>query len=266
MNINFFEKLLAGVYGVDPLIAEKWAQSAPFLAAEKLDTRQYAAYRVLMDNQHLFDVQVLADGKFEMVATQATHDISRNTVSKILWSELGYTYVRGAALLVSVTIKKLLKLLRANAGCQVPQTAMGIRRISMSTREVLDHPDAQSRNPFRDTRVAVDLLVPSYEDPMHRFKQLRGEMLLKVKRKSISINLPELLCDSNLDDAVFRFYGKEYKKEDFLDDFTLLILSGNLDTTQRSMLAVLSTECRQRLEQLTGCVLPTKQVASASGG
>lgn len=256
METNIFEKLLIGLYGIEPGVASEWVRFTPILAAEKLDMRQYAAYRVMQDNPNLLDVLVLADGKFRTVTTAFNNNDPHNTVGKILWSSLGYTLVRGANMLVSETIKKLLGILVINAGKPVAQTETGIWRMSLSTQNVLDHQLAQSNNPFKDKRVAIDLIVPINEDPLHQFRSFNGRMALrmplKMKRKTSTVNIAEMIGDSDLDAAVFRYNGIEYKKSDFIVDFKKIIDGGSLTADQKSALSSLNPEYQNHLKHLTG--------------
>jgi hypothetical protein len=66
------------------------------------------------------------------------------------------------------------------------------------------------------------------------------------------------LSDPALGEVSFRYNGWEYQKEDFLADISLILLGDNFTDTQRSVLAGLSPDRRQRLEMLTGCSIPKK--------
>ncbi|MHB1631312.1 MAG: hypothetical protein ACYCQL_03705 [Acidithiobacillus sp.] len=114
-------------------------------------------------------------------------------------------------------------------------------------------------NPEKRAGMTVDLTIPSYEDPLGRFRNLQGELLFSEPLNygvSVAINLAELLTSPGLEGATFRYHGREYKKEDFLLDVAMILLSEERTERQKTVLRGLSPERRQRLEALTGVRMP----------
>lgn len=130
--------------------ANKVLQAMPKLAAEHLSEKQYAAYRVMVDNDHLIDWKIDKNGKTRFKANELDASDDSNTVGKILQRELDYHTIRGATLLVTETVGKLNTLLREHGGQEVVQTEKGRERLAKSTQEVLADPAAKARNPYKD--------------------------------------------------------------------------------------------------------------------
>ena len=122
-------------------------QAMPVLAAEHLSPGQYAAYRVMIDNEHLIGWKI-KNGRahFQAQALNAADD--SNTISKILQRELDYHTIRGANLLIETTVDRLNDLARAHDGHEVVLTEIGTERMSRTTAEVLADPAAQAKNPY----------------------------------------------------------------------------------------------------------------------
>ncbi len=131
-------------------------QAMPKLAAEHLSPGQYAAYRVLIDNEHLIDWKI-EDGKTRFVANTLDADDPENTIGKILQRDLHYQNIRGANMLIENTVDKLNGLLRESAGQDVVQTEKGINRMGKSTQEIVSDPAAQARNPYAKGRGGVEI-------------------------------------------------------------------------------------------------------------
>jgi hypothetical protein len=119
-------------------------RNLPKLAAEHLSAKEYAAYRVLIDNEHLLDWRI-ENGKAKFKAIQLDASDHENTVGKILQRDLGYQNIRGANALVETTIGKLNKLVLENGGQEVKQTEKGIERMRKSTAEVTADPEARAK-------------------------------------------------------------------------------------------------------------------------
>ena len=122
----------------------KVLQSMPLLAAEHLDPKQYAAYRVMIDNEHLINWKI-ENGKTYFKASTLDADDPENTIGKILQRDLNYQNIRGANLLIENTVAKLNKLVRENAGQEVQITEKGTERMGKSTQELVADPAAQAR-------------------------------------------------------------------------------------------------------------------------
>ena len=136
--------------------ANKLLQNMPKLAAEHLNPGQYAAYRVMIDNEHLIDWKI-ENGKTRFVANTLDADDPENTIGKILQRELHYQNIRGANLLIENTVDKLNGLLRENAGQEVPLTEKGVNRMVKSTQEIVSDPAAQARNPHTKGKGGVEI-------------------------------------------------------------------------------------------------------------
>lgn len=134
----------------EQVAANRLLQAMPKLAAEHLKPAQYAAYRVMIDNNHLMDWKIESSGKIRFKATELDASDDSNTVGKILQRELDYHTIRGATLLVTETVGKLNTLLREHGGQEVVQTEKGRERLAKSTQEVLADPAAKARNPYKD--------------------------------------------------------------------------------------------------------------------
>ncbi|MHB1641964.1 MAG: hypothetical protein ACYCS8_04815 [Acidithiobacillus sp.] len=124
--------------------ANRVLQSMPKIAAEHLNPKQYAAYRVLIDNNHLIDWKI-KDGKIRFKAKELDASDDSNTVGKILQREMDYQNIRGATLLITETVGKLNTLLRGYDGQEVVQTEKGRERLAKSTAEILADPAAKAR-------------------------------------------------------------------------------------------------------------------------
>jgi hypothetical protein len=120
----------------------------PKLAAEHLSPGQYAAYRVMTDNDHLIDWKIDGKGKMQFKALTLDAEDPENTISKILQRDLDYHTIRGATMLVETTVSKLNGLIRENDGREVQLTEKGIERMKKTTAEVLADPAAQAKNPY----------------------------------------------------------------------------------------------------------------------
>ena len=131
-------------------------QAMPKLAAEHLSPGQYAAYRVLIDNEHLIDWKI-EDGKTRFVANTLDADDPENTIGKILQRDLQYQNIRGANTLIATTVDKLNGLLRENAGQDVVQTEKGIARMQKPTAEIVSDPAARARNPYAKGKGGVEI-------------------------------------------------------------------------------------------------------------
>jgi hypothetical protein len=123
-------------------------QAMPVLAAEHLSPGQYAAYRVMIDNEHLLDWKIDAQGKTHFQARTLDAKDDSNTVGKILQRELDYHTIRGATDLVKTTVDKLRSLALAHDGQEAVLTEKGAERIKKTTAEVLADPAAQAKNPY----------------------------------------------------------------------------------------------------------------------
>ncbi|MBU2859747.1 hypothetical protein HF290_04780 [Acidithiobacillus ferrooxidans] len=134
---------------LEQVAANRLLQAMPRLAAEQLNEKQYAAYRVMVDNDHLIDWKIDKNGKIRFKATELDASDDSNTVGKILQRELDYHTIRGATLLVTETVGKLNTLLREHDGQEVALTEKGRERLAKSTQEVLADPAAQARNPYK---------------------------------------------------------------------------------------------------------------------
>ncbi|MHB8225048.1 hypothetical protein [Acidithiobacillus sp.] len=126
--------------------ANKVLQAMPKIAAEHLNPKQYAAYRVMIDNNHLIDWKITKDGKMRFKAKELDASDDSNTVGKILQRDLNYQNIRGATLLITETASKLNTLLRGHDGQEVVQTEKGLGRLAKSTAEILADPAVQARH------------------------------------------------------------------------------------------------------------------------
>lgn len=120
-------------------------QAMPALAAEHLNAKEYAAYRTMIDNEHLIDWKVEKDGKIRFKANTLDAKDPENTVSKILMRDLNYQNIRGANLLIETTVGKLNTLMREKAGQEVQVTEKAAERMGKTTREIVSDPAAQAR-------------------------------------------------------------------------------------------------------------------------
>jgi len=133
---------------LEKVAANKVLQNMPKLAAEHLSPGQYAAYRVMTDNDHLIDWKIDAKGKMQFKALTLDAEDPENTISKILQRDLDYHTIRGATMLIETTVNKLNGLIRENDGREVVQTEKGIERMAKSTAEIVADPAAQAKNPY----------------------------------------------------------------------------------------------------------------------
>jgi hypothetical protein len=134
---------------LDRVASNKVLQSMPKLAAEHLNPKEYAAYRVMVDNAHLLDWTIDKNGKTRFKANTLDSDDPENTISKILQRDLDYHTIRGATLLITETVGKLNTLIRENNGQEVQLTEKGIERMGKSTQEIVSDPAAKARNPYK---------------------------------------------------------------------------------------------------------------------
>lgn len=137
------------------LAKNKVLQNMPKLAAEYLKPAEYAAYRVLVDNEHLIDWKIDGKGKVQFKAITLDADDPENTIGKILQRDLHYQNIRGANLLIENTVSKLNGLLREHGEQEVVQTEKGIARMRKTTAEVVADPAAQARVPKRKSGVEI---------------------------------------------------------------------------------------------------------------
>ena len=133
---------------LEKVAANKVLQNMPKLAAEHLDTKQYAAYRVMVDNDHLITWKIDAKGKMQFKALTLDAEDTENTIGKILQRELDYHTIRGANSLIETTVDKLNRLARAHDGHEVILTEKAAERMKKTTAEVLADPAAQAKNPY----------------------------------------------------------------------------------------------------------------------
>lgn len=119
-------------------------QDMPKLAAEHLNAKEYACYRVMIDNEHLIDWEV-KNGKTRFKAKALDANDTENTVSKILQRDLNYQNIRGANLLIENTVDKLNTLMREKAGQDVQVTEKATERMSKTTQEIVSDPAAQAK-------------------------------------------------------------------------------------------------------------------------
>lgn len=122
-------------------------QAMPMLAAEHLSPGQYAAYRVMIDNEHLIDWKI-ENGKAHFQARTLDAKDDSNTIGKILQRELNYHTIRGANSLIETTVDNLNKLALGYDGQEAVLTEKGAARMQKSTAEVLADPAAQAKNPY----------------------------------------------------------------------------------------------------------------------
>ena len=120
-------------------------QDMPKLAAEHLSPKEYACYRVMIDNEHLMDWNVGKDGKIRFKAKTLDANSTENTVSKILQRDLNYQNIRGANLLIENTVDKLNKLMVEKAGQDVQVTEKAAERMGKTTQEIVSDPAAQAK-------------------------------------------------------------------------------------------------------------------------
>jgi hypothetical protein len=118
-------------------------RNLPKLAAEHLNPKEYAAYRVMIDNEHLLDWEI-KHGKIKFKAVERDLDDPENTIAKILQRDLNYQDIRGATLLLEKTVGKLNKLLVENNGQEVKQTQVGTERMRKTTAEIVADPAAKA--------------------------------------------------------------------------------------------------------------------------
>ena len=120
-------------------------QALPKLAVEYLNPKQYAAYRTLIDNEHLIDWKIDENGKVHFKANTLDAGGDSNTVGKILQRDLNYQNIRGANLLIQNTVTKLNGLMHEHAGHKIKLTEKGLARMKKTTLEVVSDPEAQAR-------------------------------------------------------------------------------------------------------------------------
>lgn len=116
----------------------------PILAAEYLKPQEYAAYRVMIENEHLIDWK-LENGQVVMKAKTLDAGDPENTIGKILQKELGYQHVRGANMVIKQTVDKMNGLLHEHGKADLTPSQKAAERMQQRTREVLDAPESQSR-------------------------------------------------------------------------------------------------------------------------
>jgi hypothetical protein len=119
-------------------------QKMPMLAAEYLKPNEYAAYRVMIDNEHLLDWKIDGQGKVHFKAKTLDANDPENTVGKILMRDLDYQNIRGANGLIQTTVEKLNKLALENVGKEVLLTEKGTERMGKSTAEIVADPAAKA--------------------------------------------------------------------------------------------------------------------------
>lgn len=118
----------------------------PVLAAEHLKPKEYAAYRVMIENEHLIDWKI-ENSKVIMKARTLNAGDQENTIGKILQRELDYQHVRGANLTVQQTIRKMNVLLKQQGREDMTPSPKASERMQKSTNEVLR--DAKKKGPER---------------------------------------------------------------------------------------------------------------------
>ncbi len=122
-------------------------QNLPKIAAEKLNPKEYAAYRLMIDNEHLLDWKIGNDGKMQFRAKTLDASDPENTIAKIVQRELDYQNIRGANMLVETTVDKLNGLMREAGEKEVSLSDAGQTRMRQSTREIVSDPAARARKP-----------------------------------------------------------------------------------------------------------------------
>ncbi len=122
-------------------------QDLPKLAAERLKPGQYAAYRVMIDNEHLMDWKIQKDGKLHFQAKTLDASDDSNTIGKILKRELDYRDIRGANDLIQATLAKLNQVIRVYdaATQEVVLSKDAEQRMGKATSEILADPAAKAK-------------------------------------------------------------------------------------------------------------------------
>ncbi len=123
---------------------QKIASNLPKLAAEYLKPQQYAAYRVMIDNEHLVNWKIEKDGKLHYRAVTLNKDDPENTIPKMLQRDLEYPNLRNAQLLVENTVKKLSQLVREHGTEDIKLSPKAEERMKKTTSEVLADPASKS--------------------------------------------------------------------------------------------------------------------------
>lgn len=120
--------------------------SMPILAAEHLNPKEYAAYRVIIENIHLLNWKLENDRLVVKAKTLDGKD-KENTIGKILQRELDYQHVQGANLTIRKTIQKMNGLLNQRADSGLAPSPKAAERMQQTTREVIDNARAQRKGP-----------------------------------------------------------------------------------------------------------------------
>ncbi|QER43211.1 hypothetical protein [Acidithiobacillus caldus] len=122
-------------------------QNLPKIAAEHLSPKEYAAYRIMIDNDHLIDWKIEKDGKIRFMPKTLDASDPENTVGKIVQRELDYQNIRGANMLIESTVEKLNGLVRDRGAQDTELSDKGRERMQKTTKEVVADPAAKARAP-----------------------------------------------------------------------------------------------------------------------
>jgi hypothetical protein len=114
----------------------QYLSALPIVAADKLPDLNYAVYRVLIDNTHLLDWTLNAQGEIALKAKSMDKLDTSNTISKVLKTELGYDHERGASFAVHSTLKKLNVILANIELDKVEPSVKVLDRIGTPTKEL----------------------------------------------------------------------------------------------------------------------------------
>lgn len=122
----------------------KILQNMPKLAAEYLKPNEYAAYRVMIDNEHLLDWKI-EKGKVQFKARTLDASDPENTIGKILQRDLNYQNIRGANMLIENTVSRLNQVLRERGDQEVVLSDKAAERMRKSTAQIVADPAAQAK-------------------------------------------------------------------------------------------------------------------------
>lgn len=120
--------------------SNKIIQNMPLLAAEYLKPKEYAAFRVMVDNEHLMDWKVQENGKIHLMPKTLNAEDKENTLAKILKRELDYKHNMGASYLIADTIKKMNTLILERGDQDIVPSEKAKDRIGKTTQELLADP------------------------------------------------------------------------------------------------------------------------------
>jgi hypothetical protein len=100
------EIMIAKEMDGEAVTGNKYLADLPVIAGAHLNDLNYATYRTLIDNEHLFSWKITEKG-IAITANSLNKLDAGNTVAKVMKKEFGYEHARGASMQIKNTLKEI---------------------------------------------------------------------------------------------------------------------------------------------------------------